>query len=133
MKPLSAILMAGMLCAGCASTLEPARTLLGQADARLAAQDYRGAVALYSEFLKTGLQDPQAARARATQAALERLLALQTELERVQQGELPRLQRELADRQNEADRLKGEVAKLRADIERLRNIDLKELQRGQKN
>ncbi len=132
MKPLSVILMAGMLCAGCAPTSKQAPTLLGQADAKLAAQDYHGAIALYSEFLNTNLQDPQAARARATQAALDRLLALQTELERVQQGELPRLQRELADRQNETDRLKGEVAKLRTDIERLRNIDLKELQRGSK-
>ena len=83
MKPLSVILVAGMLCAGCATTPGHAPALLGQADAKPAAQDYRGAVALYAEFLETNLQDPQAARARATQGALGRLLSLQTELERV--------------------------------------------------
>jgi predicted nuclease with TOPRIM domain len=132
MNRYSVILVAGMLCAGCASSPRHGESPLSRADAQLEAKNYRDAVALYSEFLKTNLQDPQAGRARATQAALDQLLALQSELERVQQGELPRLHRELADRQNEADRLKGEVAKLRTDIERLRNIDLKELQRGAK-
>ena len=137
MKRLSIILIAGMLGAGCASG--PGESALGRADSQLEAKNYQDAVALYSDFVKTHAQDPQAPRARATQAALERLLALQTELERVQKGELPRLQREAADRQNEADRLKGdtdrlkgEVAKLRTDLERLRNIDLNELQRGTK-
>ncbi len=125
MKSLFVTLIVGTLCTGC-TLLAPdlSKSLLNEADAKLEAKDYRSAVALYSEFLKTNLQDPQAARTRATQAALGRLLALQTELERVQL--------ELSDRQNETGRLKGEVAKLRTDIERLRNIDLKELQRGPK-
>ena len=97
------------------------------------AEDYKRASALYGEFLKANPANPQAARARATQAALDRLLSLQTELERVQQGdELPRLKRDLSDRQSEVDRLKAEIAKLRADLERLRNIDLQELRAGPK-
>ena len=132
MKRLSIILVAGILGAGCAAMPGPGESALGRADAQLEAQNYLEAIPLYADFLKTHGQDSEAPRVRATQAALERLLALQTELERVQKAELPRLQREAADRQNESDRLKGEVAKLRTDLERLRNIDLNELQRGLK-
>jgi len=62
-------------------------------------------------------------------AVLDRLLDSQTELERgARRNEvLPRLRRELAERQGEVDRLKAESAKLRADLERLRNIDLQTL------
>ena len=38
----------------------------------------------------------------------------------------------ITDRQSEVDRLKAEMAKLRADLERLRNIDLQELRAGPK-
>jgi hypothetical protein len=142
MKPLFAIVA---LCAGCASTTPapvadrnpldqtaPApvadRNSLDQADAKLAAADYSGAQALYAEFVNANPADPQAARARATQAALDRLLSAQTELERVKRSqEVPRLRRDLADRQVEVERLKAENTKLRADLERLRNIDLETL------
>jgi cell division protein FtsB len=40
---------------------------------------------------------------------------------------VPQLRRELAERQSEVDRLKAETAKLRADMERLRDIDLQTL------
>ena len=45
MKSMSAVLMTGVLGAGCAAT-----TLLEQADARMAAEDYSGASALYARF-----------------------------------------------------------------------------------
>jgi hypothetical protein len=97
--------------------------LLNQADARLAAEDYKGAISSYSEFATAMAEHPQAARARATQVALERLLAAQAAIARAQQsGDATR--RELTERQAETERLKGEVAKLRADLERLRIIDL---------
>jgi cell shape-determining protein MreC len=131
MKPLLVIVMAGMLCAGCASIApspEPARNLLDQADAKMAAADYRGAQALYAEFVNDNPADPQAARARAIQAALDRLLSTQTELERLNKNEEGlRLRRDIAERQGEVERLKAENAKLRADLERLRNIDLQTL------
>jgi hypothetical protein len=131
MKPVFAIVMAGMLCAGCASTVpspEPARNPLDLADAKTAAADYRGAQALYAEFVNAKPADPQAARARAMQAVLDRLLSAQTELERLSRSEeVPRLRREIAERQGEVEHLKAENAKLRADLERLRNIDLQTL------
>jgi hypothetical protein len=142
MKPLFAIVMAGMLCAGCASTAPapapapvPDKNSLDQADAKLAAADYSGAQALYAEFVNADPANPQAARARAIQAALDRLLSAQTELDRVKRSqEVPRLRRDLADRQVDVERLKVEVerlkaenTRLRADLERLRNIDLETL------
>jgi hypothetical protein len=145
MKPLFAIVLSGMLCAGCASTVPapvadrkpldqaapaPAadRNSLDQADAKLAAADYGGAQALYAEFVNANPADPQAVRVRAIQAALDRLLSAQTELERVKRSqEVPRLRRDLADRQAEVERLKAENTRLRADLERLRNIDLETL------
>lgn len=125
MKPLAVMLMLGMLCTGCASlSPEPAKTLLGQADAMMMAEDYGGALALYAGFVQAHPDDTQAARARATRTALDRLLTSQAELDR--------LRRDLSDRLSEVDRLKAEMAKLRADLERLRNIDLQELRTGPK-
>lgn len=148
MKPLLVMLMLGMLCAGCASlSPEPAKTLLGQADAMLVAGDYGGALGLYAGYVQAYPGDTQAARARATRTALERLLSSQAELDRLRrsdelpllkrdisnrQSEVDRLKRDLSERQSEVDRLKAEMAKLRADIERLRNIDLQELRAGPK-
>jgi hypothetical protein len=143
------MLMLGMLCASCASlspeplSPEPATTLLDQADAMLVAEDYGGALPLYAGFVQAHPDDTQAARARATRTALERLLGSQAELDRLlssqaeldrlrRSDELPRLKRDLSDRQSEVDRLKAEMAKLRADLERLRNIDLQELRGGPK-
>ena len=131
MKPLFAIVITGMLCAGCASIApspEPAKNSLDQADAKMAAADYSGAQALYAEFVNANPGNPQAARARAIQAALDRLLSSQTESDRLNRSEeVPRLRREIEERQGEVERLKAENAKLRADLERLRNIDLQTL------
>ena len=131
MKPLFVIVMAAMLCTGCASIApspEPARNSLDQADAKMAAADYSGAQALYAEFVNANPGNAQAARARAIQAVLDRLLSSQTELDRLNRSaEVPRLRREIAERQGEVERLKAENAKLRADLERLRNIDLQTL------
>lgn len=131
MKPLFVIVIAGMLCTGCASMAPspaPAKNSLDQADAKMAAADYRGAQALYTEFVNANPGNPQAARARAIQAALDRLLSAQAESDRLKQSnEIPRLRREIAERQGEVERLKAENAKLRADIERLKNIDLETL------
>jgi hypothetical protein len=54
MKPSFAIVIAGMLCTGCAPVApapEPVTNRLDQADAKMAAADYRGAQALYAEFV----------------------------------------------------------------------------------
>jgi len=134
MKSLFVALVVAVLCAGCTLLASaPSRSLLEEADAKLGAADYKAASASYGEFVKADPGNAQAARARATQTALDRLLDSQTELDRVKRNdELPRLRRELAERQSEVDRLKAESAKLRADLERLRNIDLQTLPRIRK-
>ena len=116
-----------LMLAGCAAA-PPAEEdasgdLLSHADARLVEEDYTGAISAYSEFVTASAEHPQAARARATQAALERLVAARAAAARAQQA-TDATRRELTERQAEADRLKSEVAKLRSDLERLRNIDL---------
>ena len=129
MKSLFATGVIGVLFVGCAMFSSPARDLLNQADTKLAAEDYNGALALYTEMVDGYPNDAQAARARATRAALERLRSVQTELGRAQSEELPRVRRELSDRQSEVNQLKAEMAKLRADLERLRNIDLQDIKK----
>ncbi|HEV8308564.1 MAG TPA: hypothetical protein VGW35_12955 [Methylomirabilota bacterium] len=106
-----------LLAWGCAAASGPpasspaASALLARADDQLVAGQYRGAVSLYDELLRAHVADPATARARATRAVLDRLL--------LAQGEIERLHRELASRQVEIDRL-------RADLDRLRSIDLRQ-------
>lgn len=134
---LVAIVLAG--CVAC--TLSHQARLLAQADEQIGAENYRGAVAVYAEFLQTFAGDEEAPRVRAARAALERLLALQTEVERLQRevadvdrlrqqvaagdSELARLRGNLNERQADVERFRAEVARLRADLERLRNVDLR--------
>jgi hypothetical protein len=82
------------------------------------AAQYRGALALYDEFLKTYPNDPATPRARAARALVERLLIVQTENER--------LRRELDVRQTDLAARQAEIDQLRADLERLRRIDLRQ-------
>ena len=127
MKTLLALV--AVACALCACGTAPpvekegAAKLLIQADAKLAAEDYTGAISSYNEFATAVPEHPQTGRARATQKALERLVAAQAAMTRTQQS-TDASRRELTEKQAEADRLRSEVAKLRADLERLRNIDL---------
>ena len=137
MKPSEIVFMAVLLCAGCASVDEGAKSLLKQADAKdegaesllkqadakMIAEDYSGAIASYAEFAAARPDHAQAARAGATQKVLESLAASEAALNRTQQGS-DATRRDLTERHAETDRLKGEIAKLRADLERLRNIDL---------
>jgi hypothetical protein len=96
----------------------PSSSLLARADDRLMAAQYRGALALYDEFLKTYPDDPATPRARAARAVVERLLIVQTENER--------LRRELDVRQSDLTARQAEIDQLRADLERLRRIDLRQ-------
>lgn len=130
MKSIGIIFVATILCAGCAAVDEHAESLLRQADAKMIAEDYSGAIHSYAEFAAARPDHAQAARALATQKALEglagwleRLAASQAAMNRAQQGS-DSTRRELTERQGETDRLKAEISKLRADLERLRNIDL---------
>ena len=131
MKSLFAMVVIGMACVGCALLPSPAKELLDQADTKLAAEDYSGALTLYTELIDGYPNDEQAARARAIRTALERLRGTQTELSRLksQSDELPKVRRDLSDRQSEVNQLRAEMAKLKADLERLRNIDLQDIKK----
>ena len=111
-----------VVCGSCASV----PSALRQADAKMAGEDYSGAMDLYAKFADTQPDHDEAGRAHATQKVLVRLLAAEAEMSRAQRGS-ETARRELGERQAEADRLRAEVAKLRADLERLRNIDLQPL------
>ncbi len=128
MKPSALSFMAVLLCAGCAAVDEGLESPLTDADAKLIAEDYSGAISSYADFAAAQPDHPQAARARATEKALARLVASQAAINRAQQGS-DATRREVTERQAETDRLKAEIAKLRADLERLRNIDLQLLQK----
>ena len=118
-----ASIAAVILLSACATTEEPGAKLLTDADTKLTAEDYRGAIASYKAFVGANPEHPQALRARATQRVLERLAAAQAATTRTQQG-TDVTRKELAEKQAEADKLRAEVAKLRADLDRLRSIDL---------
>ena len=127
-----------LLVAACATVPpDPADALLVEADAKLIAQDYKGALVAYAAFATATPAHPQFARVRATQAALERMISFEYELARAQrtselarresserQAETERLRSETERLRSETERLRSEVTKLRADLERLRNIDL---------
>ena len=137
MRSLLAMIIAGMLCAGCALVANPAKDLLDQADMKLAAEDYEGAAALYADLIAGYPNDGQAQRARAIRKLLEDLRSAETELGRsrtdlarvAKSDELPKIRRELADRQSEVNQLRAEMSKLRADLERLRAIDLQDIKK----
>ena len=116
-----------MICAlalsACVAPEPAVPKLLAEADTKLAAEDYTGAVTSYAAFLSANPEHPQASRVRATQKVLERLAAAQAAMTRTQQG-TDANRKELAEKAAEAERLRGEVVKLRADLERLRSIDL---------
>ena len=149
----SALLFAVSLLVTACTTVppQPGDALLLEADAKLIAQDYNGALAAYAGFVTATPAHPQAARVWALQTALERMISSESALSRVQRtSELAR--RESAERQAETERLRSEterlrsetgrlrseterlrpeterlrseITKLRADLERLRNIDL---------
>jgi hypothetical protein len=116
------LVLALVLAAGCAAMTGRGGSaeLLSRADGRLAAAEYRGAIALYDEFLRANPDAADTPRARATRAAVERLILAQAETER--------LRREVGVRDAEVDRLRAEVERLRGDLQRLRTIDLRQLQ-----
>ena len=106
------------------------------------AEDYRGASESYTAFLAVHPDDGAAARVRATRAALDRLLATQADVQRLQreateaQAEIQRLKRDAATRDGELTRLRKdltaqqtELDRLKSDLERLKSIDLRPEQR----
>ena len=86
-----------------------ARELVTRGDDQLVAGNYRAALAMYDQFLRSNAQDAVSDRVRATRALLARYL--QTE------EEAARARPELTD-------LRAEVTRLRAALEKLKAIDV---------
>ncbi len=143
MKPALAVI-AALTLAGCAAvtssspvptaapppvlaapTVPPSARLLQRADEQMMAAQYRSALALYDEFLKAHLDDPATPRVRASRAVVERLLLSQGEIERLRR-EVDTRQAEIERYRREVDTRQAEIGRLKADLERLRRIDLRQ-------
>jgi hypothetical protein len=86
-----------------------ARKVLTRGDGQLVAGNYRGAIAMYDQFLRANPEDPSAERVRATRKLLARYLQVEEEAARA------RL---------ELNELRAEVARLKAALEKLKAIDV---------
>ena len=97
---------------------------LAEADAKILAGDYPGALAAYDGFLSRYAEDDRATHVRIVRTALAELVALRTQLAALrerppaQDAEVSRLRQELTARN-------AEVARLRQDLETLKRTDLK--------
>ncbi len=85
------------------------RELVTRGDDQLVAGNYRGALTMYDQFLRSNPQDAVADRVRATRALLARYLQAEEEAARARP--------ELTD-------LRAEVTRLRAALEKLKAIDV---------
>ncbi len=85
------------------------RELVTRGDDQLVAGNYRGALTMYDQFLRSNPQDAVADRVRATRALLARYLQALDDAARARP--------ELTD-------LRAEVTRLRAALEKLKAIDV---------
>jgi hypothetical protein len=95
--------------------------LLDRADQQVTQGDYMAAVRTYDELLARYPDDPSAPRALAARDILGSLLAAR--------DDISRLRKELTTREAELGRIKQDLDSLRADLEKLRRIDLREERR----
>lgn len=91
------------------------------------AGNHRAALGLYDEFLLANPGDEVAPRVRLLRTAVDRLLRAEAEIQRLQQDGAAR-DEALARTRLELNTLRAETARLRADLERLKAVDL-ELER----
>jgi tetratricopeptide (TPR) repeat protein len=96
-----------LVLSGCATVPAPApKPLAG--DARLAAGDYRAAIAAYDQFLQAEPNDPAAPRVRATRAVVDQMLEAA--------AVVPGLAREATLREAELEDAKRELGTLRDKV-----------------
>jgi len=93
-------------------------TMLAKADRLTAEGDYKSAVAAYDAFLAQYSDDSQAVRARRD--AVASIMTTRDEITRLNS----RVREELTKRDGDLARARQEAEKLRADLERLKQIDL---------
>ena len=120
---------------GCASAEWPfdgsaSASLLARADRLADRQQYEPALRAYDEFLARYPNDAAAPRALRTRETVASIATGRAELARLRaelaarDGELARVRAELAARDGELGRLRQESERLRADLEKLKEVDL---------
>jgi hypothetical protein len=127
------------LLGGCAATKpRPSAALLERADRLVEKGQYTAAIGTYDELLATYPKEPEAARAQAVRDTLSSLIAARADVVRLKEelatrdGEVGRLKQELHEvgrLKQELHRLATETERLRADLEELKRIDLKQERR----
>ena len=125
------MLLAGV--GGCATTDWPfngSASLLARADRLADRQQYEPAVRAYDDFLVRYPSDPGAPRAVKSRDTILSIVTARAELARLRSelgardGELARLRSEMAARDGELARLRQETERLRANLEKLKEVDL---------
>jgi hypothetical protein len=128
-----ALVLAAVVASGCSALgieggfglgAREATRALADADAKILASDFAGALKAYDAFLARHADDDRAAHVRIVRTALAELVALRTQLATMRErppaneAEVSRLQKELTARN-------AEVARLKEDLETLKRTDLK--------
>ncbi len=106
-----------LVVAGCVTPLRPGSQLLDRGDALLEQGDYVSAVAAYDAFLKRYPDDQMAGSAQARRDTATAIKAAR--------DEIARLRVDLSSREGEVAKLRQEVDRLRADLETIKQTDLK--------
>ncbi len=122
---IACALAALLLLGGCLAPLtRPAPSpLLARGDERLVAGELTAALALYDAFLKAAPDDPAAGRVRATRALIDRVQRAEAAARRLER-EAAQGDEDLARARAGLSALRGETARLKTDIQRLKLIDL---------
>lgn len=111
---------------GCASGDWPfngSASLLARADRLADRQQYEPALRTYDEFLARYPTDPAAPRAQKSRDTLASIVTARVELARLR-SELAARDAELAAREAELVKLRQLTERLRADLEKLKEVDL---------
>jgi ubiquinone biosynthesis protein UbiJ len=123
MRRRLALAVLALVLVGCASgglALDGAAALLARADGLADRQQYEPALRAYDEFLSRYPGDPAAPRALKSRDAI---VTARAELARLR-SELAARDAELAAREAELVKLRQLTERLRADLEKLKEVDL---------
>jgi hypothetical protein len=126
MRRRLALAVLALLLVGCASggrPLDSAAALLAHADRLADRQQYEPALRAYDEFLSRYPGDPAAPRALKSRDAVASIVTASAELARLR-SELAARDAELAARDAELVKLRQLTERLRADLEKLKEVDL---------
>ncbi len=127
-RGLAATIVLSAALAGCAvapyfgSPMLEEPSMLDRADEQLASGNYRGAITLYDDFLRTASHDRAARRVVATRTALAHLLRVEAAVRDLGQQSEQR-DDELSAAQYELTALRADIRRARQELGRLRLVD----------